>query len=108
MMAVFFNVKKNHPLSWLPENGGKGQAAINTDAAQNFVRPLLAYAKPYMPPLIGCIDGLLPQCTTWVVLEAHSETPASFYDPRFADAIREVGGFSFGGGGINGLRKITG
>ncbi len=107
MMAVFFDPKQNHPLSSLPQNGKRGQGPVNLDASQNWTRPLRALGKPWMPPVIGHIEGLLPQQTQWVLDQSSMATlPLSFY--YGGDLINIQGGMSFGNGGINGLTKIKG
>jgi hypothetical protein len=106
-MAVYFDPKKNHPLSSLPQNGRPGQGPINMDASQNWTRPLRALGKPWMPPLIGHVEGLLPQQTGWVIDQSSMATlPSAFY--YGGDDINIQGGMSFGNGGINGLFKIKG
>ena len=106
-MAVYFNAKQNHPLGWLPQNGKPGQGPLNLDASQNYARPLRALGVPWMPPVVGHIEGLLPQQTAWVIDQSSMALiPGTFYSG--GNLINIQGGMSFGNGGINGLSKIKG
>lgn len=53
------------PLGWLPQNGGPGQAPVNTDAAQGFGYGVpIVGSWPY-PPTIGWLSSEFPLMDIW-------------------------------------------
>lgn len=93
------------PLSHLPRPNINGVADF--DAGQNYTRPQRLPNSPWpWPSMIGYIQGLLPLMSQFVVGNQQNATPDTFYQGGSRIAVQ--GGMSFGNGGINGLKKITG
>lgn len=83
------------PLGWLPNNGGRGRPAVNTDAEQAFTRPRQHIDPMPYPTTVGYIMGLLPMSDIWRFgANGLARLPAGPYTG--GDYVREQGNTGFG------------
>lgn len=82
------------PLGWLPANGGRGQASVETDGEQKFARgqPRVS-VNPY-PYTIGWIQQLLPLMDIWRFGYGVTRIPYGPY--RGGEKVAELSSPEFG------------